>query len=256
MTGPRGGRPARGARVSAAWVIVAVGLFAGFAALGTWQLQRLAWKRHLIAAVEARTDAPAVAAPGPAQWEGIGSGDARYRHVRVTGHYLHDAETLVHGTSRLGYGYWVMTPLRTGRGFTVLVNRGHIPESLPGTPAFRTMPRPEGRVTVGGLLRLSKPGGDVFRANAPAKGAWYSRDVAAIATAAGLPADRVAPYFIDAGERPGPQGWPAGGLTVVDFPNHHLSYAITWYAMALAAPAAVLLALRRRHPQEKEWPNT
>lgn len=256
MTGPRGGRPARRARVPAVWVVVAVALFAGFAALGTWQIQRLAWKRHLIAAVQARTDAPAVAAPGPAQWDGIGSGDARYRHVRVTGHYRHDAETLVHGTSRRGYGYWVMTPLRTERGFTVLINRGHIPESLPGTPGFRTMPRPKGQVTINGLLRLSKPGGDVFRANAPAEGAWYSRDVDAIATAAGLPAGRVAPYFIDAGARHDRQGGPVGGLTVIHFPNHHLIYAITWYAMALAAPAAVLLAFRRRQPQEEARPQT
>ncbi|MFD0933941.1 SURF1 family cytochrome oxidase biogenesis protein, partial [Methylobacterium trifolii] len=51
--------------------------------LGTWQVQRRAWKLDLIAQVEARVHAPAVAAPGPADWPGITSADA-YRRVRLT----------------------------------------------------------------------------------------------------------------------------------------------------------------------------
>lgn len=252
-------RPGRGTvrsgRRLAVLALVGVVLFSGFCALGTWQIYRRAWKLNLIAAVNARADAPPVPAPGPSQWKGVGSGGDRYRHVRVSGHYLHKDETLVNGGSRRGYGYWVMTPLRTDRGFTVLVNRGHIPESMPGTAAFRALPRPQGKVTVTGLLRLSDPGGGVLRSNAPAKGIWYSRDVGAIANAAGLPSGQVAPYFIDADAHPGRRGPPVAGLTVIRFPNHHLIYAVTWFSMALAVLVAAFIVfrqerVRRNRPEE------
>ena len=160
---PHGSRPARAGRSLAVWAIAALLLVSGFTALGNWQIKRRIWKLNLIAEVNARVHAAAVPAPGPSRWRGIGSGRDRYRHVRVTGHYLQQDETLVHGTSSMGYGYWVMTPLRTTQGFIVLINRGHIPESLPGTRAFRALPRPKGRLTVTGLLRLTQPKGGFLR---------------------------------------------------------------------------------------------
>ena len=43
-----------------------------------------------------------------------------------------------------------------------------------------------------------------------------------------------APFVIDqdAGQAPG--GLPQGGETVLEFPNSHLSYALTWFGLALA----------------------
>jgi len=43
----------------------------------------------------------------------------------------------------------------------------------------------------------------------------------------------VAPYFIDADNAPNPGGLPVGGLTQIVFPNSHLSYALTWFGMAI-----------------------
>jgi len=233
----RDGRSAgRGRRILL--LLSGIALFAGFIALGNWQIDRRAEKLQRISEVNARVDAPAVPAPGPSAWNRVGTGRERYRHVRVTGRFLHADETLVHGTSRRGYGYWVMTPLRTARGFIVLVNRGHVPESAPDSARLRGMMRPQGTVTVTGLLRRSRPGGGVLRSNDPAAGQWYSRDVAALAAAAGLPADRVAPYFIDADARSDQDEWPVAGLTVIRFPNHHLIYALTWYAMAFGVVLA------------------
>ncbi len=60
---------------------------------------------------------------------------------------------------------------------------------------------------------------------------WYSRDVGAIAAARGLAT--TAPYFLDADATPIPGGFPVGGLTVLDLPNNHLVYALTWFALAL-----------------------
>nr|WP_255543044.1 SURF1 family cytochrome oxidase biogenesis protein [Azospirillum sp. INR13] len=57
-------------------------------------------------------------------------------------------------------------------------------------------------------------------------------------------AGRRPPYFIDADSARNPGGWPVGGLTVVSFPNSHLGYALTWFALDLMLIAAVLFVIR------------
>ena len=37
-----------------------------------------------------------------------------------------------------------------------------------------------------------------------------------------------------------PGGWPKGGVTIVDLPNDHLQYAITWFGLALGLLAVYL----------------
>ena len=91
--------------------------------------------------------------------------------------------------------------------------------------------------------RATEPEGGFLRANDPAAGRWYSRDVAAIAKARRLGA--VAPFFIDADAAPNPGGYPVGGLTVVAFRNNHLIYALTWFALAMLCAAAAVLVLRQ-----------
>ncbi|GJE38298.1 putative SURF1-like protein [Methylobacterium persicinum] len=196
--------------------------------LGTWQVQRRAWKLDLIARTDARVHAAPVEAPGPAAWPGIGPDDA-YRHVRLSGQFLNGRETLVQALTEYGAGFWVLTPLRRSDGTLVLVNRGFVPGSR-RDPASREAGQVAGPVSVTGLLRLTEPGGAFLRANDPAQGRWYSRDVAAIAAARGL--SDIAPYFVDADATPNPGGLPIGGLTVISFPNNHLVYAITWYGLA------------------------
>ena len=44
--------------------------------------------------------------------------------------------------------------------------------------------------------------------------------------------DHVAPFFIDADARSQSGNGPIGGLTVISFPNNHLIYALTWFALA------------------------
>ncbi|WP_211100656.1 SURF1 family protein [Acuticoccus sediminis] len=216
-----------------------------FVCLGVWQLQRREWKLDLIARVDARLAAAPVAAPGPDGWAGITADGDAYRRVTATGTYETGHDTLVQAVTELGPGSWVLTPLATAEGFTVLVNRGFAPPDR-RTPA--DIAPPEGPVTVTGLLRVTEPGGAFLRSNDPDAGRWYSRDTAAIATAGGLGA--VAPYFIDA-DADAPGEVPVGGLTVVQFRNSHLVYALTWFALALTSIAITALGLRReRGPSE------
>jgi len=230
----------------ALWSVAALLACAGFVALGNWQVHRLAWKLDLIARVERRLQAPVVDAPGRAQWPGLNAADNEYTRLCIDGSFLHERETLVQAVTRLGAGDWVLTPLRSAAGDLVLINRGFVPPEQ-RAPAARAAGQVPGTVRVCGLLRPSEPRGGFLRRNDAAAGHWYSRDVAAIAAARGLPAADVAPYFIDADASPNPGGWPVGGLTVVRFHNSHLAYAITWYALALMVAGAA--AIVGRH----EW---
>ena len=53
------------------WAAAAALMCVGFLALGAWQVQRLQWKRDLIARVDARVHAEPVAVPAPARWTGL-----------------------------------------------------------------------------------------------------------------------------------------------------------------------------------------
>ncbi|RAZ87485.1 SURF1 family protein [Mesorhizobium hawassense] len=216
-----------------------------FVGLGIWQLERRVWKLDLIARVDQRIHAPVADAPGPANWGDINAASSEYRHVRLAGQFQ-GANTLVQAVTELGGGYWVLTPMRSDRGFTVLVNRGFVPQERKAE-----FQQERGGLTsptvVDGLLRISEPGGGFLRSNDPAANRWYSRDVAAIARARGL--TDVAPYFIDAGASDA-DSWPRGGLTVVTFRNSHLVYALTWFALAAMlafALARPIIARRNRN---------
>lgn len=196
--------------------------------LGTWQVQRLAWKRALIAQVEGRIHAAPVAPPRAIR----GKEDA-YLRVAASGRYL-PGDTFVRAVTERGAGFWVLTPLRADDGRTILVNRGF-------RPARDAAPQP-GPVRVVGLLRVSEPGGGFLQSNQPVVDRWVSRDVAAIAARRRL--GPVAPYFIDAEASATGARMPVGGLTVVRFPNNHLVYAITWYTLAAMAAFALYRLLR------------
>ncbi|WP_375410390.1 SURF1 family protein [uncultured Methylobacterium sp.] len=229
--------------------LAAILVFATLVGLGTWQVQRRAWKLDLVARVEARIHAAPVAAPARPQWPGLSAASDEYRRIRAEGRFLHDRETLVQAVTDRGGGYWVMTPLVQTDGTTILVNRGFAPSEW--RDLVNRTPGPAAASVVG-LLRLAEPGGAFLRRNDPAAGRWYSRDVAAIAAARGL-AD-TAPYFIDADATPNAGGLPVGGLTVVAFQNNHLVYAATWYALALMVLAAAWLFVReeRRRPHRAD----
>ncbi|WP_247895984.1 SURF1 family protein [Azospirillum brasilense] len=237
MTGTATHRPRRGLILLGVLALAGVAVFTS---LGVWQVERLFWKLDLIQRVEERAQAAPVPAPGPQDWPAVTAASQEYRRVSVTGRFLNDKETLVQAVTERGGGFWVLTPLRTDRGFAVLVNRGFVPPERRSPDS-----RPDGLIdqdtTVTGLLRVTEPGGGFLRSNEPAQDRWYSRDVAAIAAARGV--TEAAPYFIDAAASP-PGGYPVGGLTVLKFPNNHLVYALTWFALDLMVIAAALYVAR------------
>lgn len=237
---------------SALFALLLLFFFCAFTALGVWQVKRLAWKEDLIARVNARAHLLPVAAPPKAEWGNITAEQDEYRPVTAAGRLLNDKEILVSASVLLnvldesgGAGYWVMTPLQTADGALIFINRGFVPADKKAQAA-RSQSLPQGEQQITGLLRLSEGGGVLFNKNDPQHNIWYNRQLPAMAAADGLPAQNVAPYFIDAGNAPNPGGWPRGGLTQVHFPNNHLVYAITWFSGALGIILAAFLTFRRK----------
>ena len=216
--------------------LLGVTLLAG---LGIWQLERRAWKLDLIRKVETRF----YASPHPVPIDALSRpAEHEYERIELAGVYLSGRDTWVHASTVEGAGYWVLSPMRTRDFGIVLINRGFVPmdtdRSLVATAATNS---------VTGVLRASEPNGAWPRRNEPKGDRWYSREVAAIAQARGLPA--TAPFFVDADAQrddavPAGVVVPEGGLTVVHFRNAHLSYALTWFALALMTALAGAYALR------------
>ncbi len=231
------------ARPAFPWLltILALGAFAILLGLGGWQVERLAWKNELIASIDQRLKLP----PAPLD-EIIASrpvADQEYRPVLVAGMFRHQWERHFFATYKGATGYFVYTPLERAAGDYVWVNRGFVPYDLKD-PAKRAEGQIAGPVEISGLLRTAitnKPG-SLVPDNDPAKNIFYWKDIKAMTASSGLPADaRVLDLFVDADDAPNPGGLPVGGVTLIDLPNNHLQYAITWYGIA-AGLAGVYLA--------------
>lgn len=217
--------------------------------LGVWQVERRTWKLDLIDRVDRRIAAAPTAAPGPRAWAGIDRNHDEYRHVRVTGHFTAVHPVLVKALTELGGGYWVLAPFQTDQGFSVLVNRGFVPDTTAASVKDDSH-GDQAQTSVVGLLRITEPKGAFLRSNDPGQDRWYSRDVAAIGARLGV-AD-LAPYFIDADASANGAGNPVGGLTVVSFPNNHLIYAVTWFSLAIMLAIWSYRAARPDSAEERE----
>ncbi|MGJ8571769.1 MAG: SURF1 family protein [Hoeflea sp.] len=230
------------------WValILLPATFAVLLSLGTWQVKRLYWKEDLLAAIEQRSRAEPVSISAIIAAEEAGEA-IEYRTAYATGHFLNDGERHFFATFNGQTGYYVYTPLELVDGRYLFVNRGFVPYDLKKADT-RPESLVEGEQRVAGLARarlLEKPS-SMVPDNDEAKNIFYWKDLDRMAATAGLPAEKVLPFFLDADATPVPGGLPRGGVTVIDLPNSHLQYAVTWYGLALALLGVSVFAWLKR----------
>jgi surfeit locus 1 family protein len=208
-------------------------VLAALVSLGTWQVHRLAWKEGLIAMIAERVGS----LPKPlGEIEALyaENHDVDYWPVSASGTFRNESEVYFFATWQGASGYFVYTPLQLEDGRFLMVNRGFVPFDRKD-PASRQEGQLPGHVDISGLARnplAAKPSWAVPD-NDLAKNVFYWKDLGAMAAKAGLPANAtVLPFFVDAGPTEMPGGLPIGGVTMVDQPNNHLQYAVTWYGLA------------------------
>jgi surfeit locus 1 family protein len=215
--------------------------FAVLVALGAWQMQRLAWKRDLIAAVETRTGLPAASFHSVDARAAAGE-SVDYSPVEAAGVFDHGRERRVYGLHDGEPGVFVFAPLETADG-VVWVNRGFAPDAF-AAPETRAAGAPQGALVVRGLYRSpEQPSGAekmVRPTDDPVSGRYYTRDPALFDAA------QAARGYIDAAAGESAAPWPRGGLTRIEFSNRHLEYALTWFGLAGALVAVFLAASVKR----------
>lgn len=211
--------------------------------LGVWQVERLAWKTTLIATRTAHLAGPLLRDPGA-----VDPARQVYRRLRLRGRFLHDKEMYLAARSLRGHlGFHVVTPLRLADGSAVLVDRGFVPFEAKD-PARRPRGQRAGEVMVTGVIRRGGRSSVFTPGNRPDRNIWYTVDLRAMARHAGL--SRIAPYFVEADATDNPGGLPVGGQTRTRWPNDHLQYAITWFALAIAL--MVIYVIYHLRPEGKD----
>ncbi len=215
--------------------LASLAMFAILVSLGTWQLRRLQEKEALIARVESRIAVAPQDPPSRSEWSTLKPEDFDFLHVRLSGRYAPEHDALIYGVAPTSFGsepgLFVITPFRLASGGVVLVDRGFLSRAKAADPARRLPPTDE--TTIVGVLRAPQARSSFTPANDPSRNIWYTRDPAMMASAWGL--SDVAPFMLtlDANGDVGADApKPVAGKP--EFANSHLSYAFTWFALALA----------------------
>lgn len=208
-------------------------------ALGTWQVRRLFWKEDLLARIdhaEASPPIPLPAAPSP------------FTKVSVTGTFLPDEAALYGADVRTiasgpEMGARMIVPMRQTNGEVILVDRGWVPLSRPGP-----IDQPQGTVTVSGYVRFGDTEHWFSAADDPAGRRFFTLDPKKIGDAVGQP--NTSPFvLVLLAQRPTADGrsdhWPDPAQHLPRPPNNHLSYAITWYGLAVALLAIFVIWARK-----------
>ena len=202
--------------------------------LGVWQMQRLEWKRSVLAEIEARIGAAPTALPvSPTP------GTDKYLPVTVTGTLTGAEAHVLTSQKDLGPGFRILAALQTGAGRQIMVDLGFVAEADLATP------RPAGPLVITGNLHWPDEV-DGFTPPYDAKAnLWFARDVAPMAAAL-----HTEPLLVVARTIAPPV--PAITPLPVDssgIANDHLQYAITWFCLAvvwLGMTALLLWRIRQR----------
>ena len=239
-------------------LIPALVAFVVLTGLGTWQVQRKAWKEGLIASLTERLAAAPKALPPPAAWPKLDQTSDEYRRVEFSATFDHGKEALIYAAASSfrpdvsGRGYWVLTPARLADGAFVIVNRGFVPETRKD-PASRAEGQISGPVEIVGPMRWPDARNWFSPQDDPAHNLWFARDPLAIADAKGI--GPVAPFYVEQESPVPPGGLPQPGKLMVRLPNQHLQYAVTWYGLALVLVGVfgAWVIASRREPGPR-WP--
>jgi surfeit locus 1 family protein len=239
-------RAGRGVLEPTIFAIVGIAILIG---LGVWQLDRKVWKENLIAAMTARLARAPEDLPPRENWSRLIAQREEFSRVGFPAAFLPGQEALVYSAGSAfrsdvkGPGYWVFAPARLAGGSIVIVNRGFVPLDRKD-PATRAQGEVHGSIDIVGIVRWPETRGLFTPADDGKNNVWYLRDTAAMAAARHWA--NVAPFYVEQESPVPPGGLPKPGKFVVNLPDNHLQYAITWFGLALALAGVYLVWLTRR----------
>ncbi|GAA3729180.1 SURF1 family protein [Spinactinospora alkalitolerans] len=217
-----------------------------FIALGFWQYGRWEDKAAAVALQEANLSSDAVPVQELTSVGGDVDSEDRWRTVTATGTYDSEHELLVRNRDgSRGVGLYVITPLVTGDGTAVLVNRGWVEQPPTSTQQPEVPPAPAGEAAVTGRLQYSETPENtgIRERDGLPEGQIMIIDVDEIA--AGLPYP-VHGGFVELTEQdpptdPAPEAVPAPETDT----GMNLSYAVQWWVFTVIAIVGWFFLIRR-----------
>jgi surfeit locus 1 family protein len=234
--------------------IVLAAVLATFLSLGAWQLRRLDERDASNARITARLAEPVGDISTASDTD---RGD--HRRARLTGTYRTQDETILLSRSHRGIsGHHVLTPLEVGGdgtpcgGERVIVDRGWVELTDDDPPVARAAP-PAGTVTVEGILLLPPQRGRFGPRDLDDEPRSFRVEPQRIAARMGC---SVAPLYLLLTEQtpPQPGEYPIAVSADPLDRGPHLSYALQWFAFALAA-AATYAAFARKAVRRERLPS-
>ncbi|MEL7262953.1 MAG: SURF1 family protein [Pseudomonadota bacterium] len=214
------------------WFLLIVGLVGTgiLVWLGTWQVQRLAWKQDLLARIDAQIGA-----------DPVPLGDAvtptlqRYAPVTLSGQFGQGHVRMLASRKSIGPVHRIIRPFDAEGFGRVLVDTGWQPDGAE-VPAA-----PSASLTLIGNLDAPQEADGFTPGPDRAANLWFARDVPAMAET--LDTQPILVVLRDAPEMNlGVTPWP---VDTAGIPNDHLQYAITWFSLALIWGAMTGLFLLR-----------
>jgi surfeit locus 1 family protein len=200
-------------------------------AMGSWQVQRLQWKTNLMNQIQTNLAKPPLA---------IENAPEEYRLMTLTGTYDFANEMTVIGRPMNGKpGVHIITPMKIADK-TILINRGWAKYDAPYT-------KPAGEVTVTGIIRSTTKRNFLSRHitmdNIPAQNMWFYVDLPAMHQHIKTPQQQ---FYVEATGKITTNSYPYTIEAKINLYNEHLSYAITWYSLAIALLIIYYFRFHRR----------
>ncbi|EGG10007.1 uncharacterized protein MELLADRAFT_71102 [Melampsora larici-populina 98AG31] len=216
--------------------------------LGTWQVQRLKWKRRLIEDLEHKMRIDPIPLPKSINPDVVP--EFEYRKVRLEGRFDHSKEILIESRTRdAELGYHLITPfIRTEGGEPILVNRGFIKREFK-EQSSREASVSGNTIELIGMLRKQESKSLFQPENKKESNQWYFVDILEIANHLNS-----APVLVDAityansGELKQmlSKGNPIGRSSQIQLRNMHVTYIVTWYGLSAITSIMAFRLLRKR----------
>lgn len=211
-------------------------VFGALITLGVWQVQRYGWKLELNHSIVSAAKLPpaeltTLLADNPAQ-------NHIYQPVKLSGEFTPNQQILVRGQYKksvriIFYGFYVFNPFvfnHDGIEKTIMVERGFITEEAYNNPKSYNQ-LPTGTVEIHGHVKTSEKPGSFMPPNDTTSANWFWRDIPAMGEYFKL--QNTPDLYISLSDNPW-QNFPKPSQIEIKSASSHLSYLITWFAMAAA----------------------
>ena len=192
--------------------------------LGTWQLERLRWKSHIISTMNKHISL------SPKEINASVINDIKnynYRRIKLEGTYIYNKNITIYSKVLNGkVGRHLIIPFKTKFGY-ILINKGFIPKDSNIDLAFAEKAK---NISINGIVKFQQKINYFTPKNNLITNEWYYINLDEIGKFLNIP---LMDFYLIEEDNP-KERYPVGSQYNLKVPNDHLQYAITWFSLAIA----------------------